>query len=550
MKNNLELLKQIAKKPKTPRKNNNDKIAVAYTRVSSKEQYETNLSLEWQKKAVDEYAIRGGYKLDEYFGGIFESAKGDGRKEFQRMLTHVRKNKRITHILVYMLDRFSRTGGGAIQIANELREKYGVTIVAVSQPIDTTNPGGIFQQNIQFLFSEYDNEVRKQRTITGMNEQFKRGIWCINPPIGYSIIYANSNQHDIKKKGDRKIVINETGQIIKKAFEWKVKGMKNEEIMQKLKLLGLNIYKQKLSKIFSNPFYCGIITTKSLNGEIYEGVHEKLVSHDLFLKVNNIRKSNGQLGVPHKAESNMIPLKIFIKCHACGSSYTGYRVNAKKLWYYKCRKPGCYHNISAKKVNNIFENLLNTFTIKDEWLTLLKERLKLKFNEMYSEHVNDEKIITSKMSLIDKKIEQLEEDYYINKSIPNEIFNKLSQKLKDEKLSFHLRQDKMLKYGLNLEKTIKKSIEISSKLATVWHLSQISEKEKLQYLLFPNGITFNSKNLQVLTHKVNEIFNEIAYQQMVLEDFSNDKADINVGLSPFVPQAGLEPALALLQTGF
>jgi site-specific DNA recombinase len=56
---------------------------------------------------------------------------------------HCRKNKdKVTHVLVYLLDRFSRSGDDAMRLSKELREKYGVTIVAVTQLIDTSNPGG------------------------------------------------------------------------------------------------------------------------------------------------------------------------------------------------------------------------------------------------------------------------------------------------------------------------------------------------------------------------------------------------------------------------
>ena len=44
------------------------------------------------------------------FGGTFESAKSDERKEFQKMLTYVKRNKEIDAIIVYSYDRFSRTG--------------------------------------------------------------------------------------------------------------------------------------------------------------------------------------------------------------------------------------------------------------------------------------------------------------------------------------------------------------------------------------------------------------------------------------------------------
>lgn len=90
--------------------------AVIYTRVSSKEQADKNLSLETQRKAIEEYARRYELPVAAYFGGTYESAKTDGRKEFQRMLQFIQQHSgRIGQILVYTLDRFSRTGGSGHQ---------------------------------------------------------------------------------------------------------------------------------------------------------------------------------------------------------------------------------------------------------------------------------------------------------------------------------------------------------------------------------------------------------------------------------------------------
>ncbi|MBK6985036.1 MAG: recombinase family protein [Bacteroidetes bacterium] len=57
--------------------------AVVYTRVSSKEQMENNKSLEWQRTACDKFAQDKGYVVRGYFGGTYESAKSDERKEFK-----------------------------------------------------------------------------------------------------------------------------------------------------------------------------------------------------------------------------------------------------------------------------------------------------------------------------------------------------------------------------------------------------------------------------------------------------------------------------------
>lgn len=212
------------------------------------------------------------------------------------MLDYIKKNKeKVTHVLGYLLDRFSRSGDGALRLSKELREKYGVIIIAVTQPIDTSNPGGVFQQNLQFLFSQYDNELRGQKAMAGIKEHLEQGIWCKKPPMGYSAI---------KEGKERRIIVNDTGKKLRKVFRWKAAGIKNDEILLKLKAMGVEIYKQKLSLMFSNPFYCGIIADKMLNGQLVEGTHEKLISPEVFLQIYYVRAAaKGKYGVTHKKEN-------------------------------------------------------------------------------------------------------------------------------------------------------------------------------------------------------------------------------------------------------
>lgn len=131
---------------------------------------------------------------------------------------------------MYALDRFSRTGGAAIKLATDLREKYGVIINSVTQPVDTSNPSGVLSQGMHFLFSEFDNKLRGQRVVAGLKAKFEMGIWAVKPPQGYDSIKIN---------GERKLVVNAEGKIIAKAFQWKMDGMRNVEIVERLKALGL-----------------------------------------------------------------------------------------------------------------------------------------------------------------------------------------------------------------------------------------------------------------------------------------------------------------------
>ena len=87
---------------------------VIYTRVSTKEQADNNMSLETQRKSCEQYALRNKYNIVGCFGGTYESAKTDERKEFNNMLSCVKKSKeKISYIIVYSVDRFSRSGANA-----------------------------------------------------------------------------------------------------------------------------------------------------------------------------------------------------------------------------------------------------------------------------------------------------------------------------------------------------------------------------------------------------------------------------------------------------
>jgi DNA invertase Pin-like site-specific DNA recombinase len=536
MKTNFDMFLQWSKRPEVKYvKTSDEKVAVVYTRVSSKEQYDTNLSLDWQRKAIDEFASRGNIRTAAYFGGTYESAKTDGRKEFQRMLDYIKKNKNvITHVLVYLLDRFSRSGDGAMKLAKDLREKYGVTIIAVTQPIDTSNPGGVFQQNLQFLFSQYDNELRRQRAMAGIKEHLEQGIWCKKPPMGYSAI---------KEGKERRIVVNDIGKKLRKAFHWKAAGIKNDEILLKLKAMGVEIYKQKLSMMFSNPFYCGIIADKMLNGQLVEGTHEKLISPEVFLQIHYVRAAaKGKYGVTHKKENDQYPLKVFMKCDKCGNGYTGYVVKKKnktndkvhEFHYYKCRSHGCNCKQSTTEVNQGFVSFLKNYTLQPQLVEPLLYHMDNAFDRHYEVALEQQKLYKDKLADIEKKSEELEDDFYLDKKIPEDVYIRLRTKLAKEKADVMKVLSNLDVESSNLKIYFREGITLSTQLTTTWDSSGVPAKEKLQKFIFPQGVTYNREKGLFLTCKVNSLFEPIAQLNSITGGDKEKQDGIKAVLSNWV----------------
>jgi site-specific DNA recombinase len=510
-------------------------LVVMYTRVSGKGQFDKNDSLETQKKAIEEYALRNNLTIVSRFGDTYESAKTDARKEFQRMLEFIKQSKgRLSTILVYKMTRFSRTGGKAISIADELREKHGVHVKAVTEPIDTSNPSGVLFHDMQLLFGRWDNDQRKQVAMAGMKAKFEKGIWVVKPPQGYDIVRSN---------GERKIILNADGKKIKKAWDWKIQGMKNEEIILKLQAQGVNMYKQQLHKIFINPFYCGLISHGMLNGKVVEGIHEKMISSEVFMKVNEMVSSSTKYGVPHKLEDINIPLKVFVKCSDCNQPFTGYVVKKKHLYYYKCRTKGCKCNKSAKIMHDLFANDLEKYQIKEDLTQAIQMELESTYYELNKDNVEKEKELKIRMAELQRNIEKLEEKYFIKEEMTKETYDRFISKYREDYKNIQKEIDGCAVSISNLQEMLNEAVILCRNLRQLWVDGGISLKEKLQKLIFPAGLVYDKENGVFRTPELNFIIAEIARH-------TGDLAKIKKGLSSFfqakslsAERVGFEPTI-------
>lgn len=497
----LSIFSSFAAKDKKVKVQGNN--AVVYTRVSHSSQ-EDNTSLESQLKFCNSFADRKDLNVVEYFGGKVESAKTDDRVEFKRMLKFIKQRKNISRIIVYSYERFSRSGVGGAKIAEDLLKQYGVVTLAVTQELDPTTSSGAFQQKIFFLFSQMDNELRRDKTITGMSELLLKGYTPYSIPRGYT----NLNKG---RSVDQQIVMNDEGKLIRKAFTWKVREqLGNVEIVKRLKALGMNVDLRRLAYIFENPYYCGIIVSKMIPNQVIEGKHEAIISKSIFLKVNEIvEKKRATHPKTHKLNNDNLPLKKFMSCASCDTPMTGYLVKAKGLYYYKCRTAGCKHTASAKKLNSEFGQILEMFQVDECDLPLVKEAVITYFNSFFEEQREENKLIQTKVTSTKKQLQQIKERFALGK-IDEDLFTEFSQKYNKELSEIQGKNNINSIESSNLENCLKKVLQFCLKPRLWWELLEIERKIQLQNLLFPNGISLTKENRRVLTNQINLLFVPIA----------------------------------------
>ncbi|WP_010180414.1 recombinase family protein [Aquimarina agarilytica] len=497
----LSIFNQFAKKSNTPQLKTDGK-AVIYTRVSTKEQAENNASLETQLKYCKECASKKGLEVIEYFGGTYESAKSDERKEFQKMLSYVKRRKNIGYIIVYSYDRFSRTGANGAYISDQLK-KQGIVTISATQEVDTSTSAGSFQQNLYYMFSQFDNELRRDKSVSGMKEKLRKGYWVGGFPFGYS------NRNPGKGKNPD-LYINEKGKLLKQAFVWKAElNMSHVEIAKKLQAKGVKTNDKRISDMFRNPFYCGLIVNSLIPGEVIEGKHPPLITREMFLKIHNLLEV-GEEPRAYSMDDENLPLKIFLRSTTCGTPLTGYIVKKKNLYYYKNRRKGSRENKSAKKLHLQFESLLSQYTIQDKkYIAPLKEIIYKAFVDMNKERIRENEIVVKAIKEIDKKLDRLEERF-VFEEINSDQYKRFKGRLESEKVEKENLLSSSEFNSSNLKKAIERALKIALNLPKMWSLGDIETKRKIQYMLFPEGLGYDFENDRVRTFRVNSIFNVIS----------------------------------------
>ena len=503
----LEYFKRFI--PKESNEIKEDPFVWIYTRVSSKEQFEKNSSVDNQLAANQAYASMNNYRVAEEFGGTYESAKSDfTRKEFNRLISKVESSRKKPYaILVYKMSRFSRSGGNAIGLVNRLVDEIGVHLIEVSTGLSTTSERGkaaIYES----LFHAYkENLERKEIIIPNMKIFLEKGNRLGTCPQGYDHYGPRVSREKFFRK-HQKIIINKEGELLKEAWQWKVSEMFSDaQIIQKLEVRGLKILPQKLSKIWRNPFYCGINVNRLL-GEPRKGNWEPLVSEKDFIKVQQLLEGNPS-GYQHKKDEGRRPLSRLLKCNDCGNYMVGYRVNKKNLDYYRCLKcRGVSLNADTTKkskrvgAHQLFSDLLDGYKYPEQFAQLIKLQLIKMFDHFNVGQSDDKQALELQLTTLEKKKKELTIRHGMGE-VDRETYELTLTHIIDQMQAIYQELNTMPGKISNLEKMLESSLEKLEKLSVLWGSSDLSGRRKIQRIVFPEGVFYDAKNHQYLTKKIN-----------------------------------------------
>ncbi len=98
------------------------------------------------------------------------------RPELKRALAEARAG-RFDLLLVYRVDRFSRSMRGLTQLLEDL-DSAGVALRSATEPFDTATPAGRMMVQMLAVFAEFERATIIDWVIAGMERKAACGEWC------------------------------------------------------------------------------------------------------------------------------------------------------------------------------------------------------------------------------------------------------------------------------------------------------------------------------------------------------------------------------------
>ncbi|MDF5715038.1 MAG: fdxN element excision recombinase XisF [Rhizonema sp. NSF051] len=148
---------------------------VAYARVSSKEQSNTN-ALEQQ---IDRLKVAG---AEEVFFDVESGYKGRRRESLEKVMELVR-SRQVETVLVTRVDRLSRKSKEAFSLIEEFIQS-GVILKCLDEPLDLSSAAGKMAAGMMVIFSQHHSDQKSEAVRHGWEHLRRQGI-AMNPPFGY-----------------------------------------------------------------------------------------------------------------------------------------------------------------------------------------------------------------------------------------------------------------------------------------------------------------------------------------------------------------------------
>ena len=145
-----------------------------YVRVSTLEQANEGYSIKEQESRLRAYAESKDYQVVKVYTDAGQTGANLNRPAMQEMIKNITS---VDLVLVYKLDRLSRSQKDTLYLIEDVFLKNGVDFASLNESFDTSTPFGRAMIGILSVFAQLEREQIKERTHTGRIGRAKEGYY-------------------------------------------------------------------------------------------------------------------------------------------------------------------------------------------------------------------------------------------------------------------------------------------------------------------------------------------------------------------------------------
>lgn len=249
-----------------------NKVAL-YVRVSTTSQLEEGYSIEEQKAKLESYCdIKDWHVYKVYTDGGFSGSTTE-RPALEQLIKDA-QSKLFDTVLVYKLDRLSRSQKDTLYLIEDIFLKNNIEFVSLLENFDTSTPFGRAVIGLLSVFAQLEREQIKERMQLGKLGRAK---------AGKSMMWAKTSYGYDYNKDTGTMTVNEYEALaVKEIYASYLAGMSITKLRDKI---NEEYPKQPawsyrtIRGILDNPVYCGLNQYK---GQTFQGTHKAIISLDDF----------------------------------------------------------------------------------------------------------------------------------------------------------------------------------------------------------------------------------------------------------------------------
>jgi site-specific DNA recombinase len=426
-----------------------------YIRVSTERQAKEGDSLEEQESELKKFCEYRGFKINRIYIERGKSGGNTNRPEYQKLIKDV-EQKRIKAVIVKKLDRLSRSLLDFEQFMLVL-QKNEMEFISLKENFDTTSAMGKAMLRVALVFAQLEREQTAERISDTMIYRASQGLYNGGlPPLGYT----NINKELIPYPQEKQIVA-----LIFKQF------LDTKSTVATAKYLNQEGYEYRRKKIWDdrrihyilqNPVYIGKVSWK---GQIYQGIHQPIISKKMFQEVQTIFAAKNY--VRARSKTNAL-LQRLLFCGCCNALMTtSYAINRSKTkyYYYKCTKrKKCQHKyIPFEATEQKVVELLLSLSSEQRFASL--ENRVLKHNQEIEQNLQNlkEEILLLETQSKDTKTKK---DQYLDSLILNRFTSaereKINQRIEEMELTEKQLKGKLYKQNFELTQKEEEKIDLTN----------------------------------------------------------------------------------------